>query len=212
MKLAQRCVVSLCLPVLFMILSVAPAAAQEEDADSYAIQNRQFKLKHEINIVGGVLPLNAFVKGITVGGGYTFHFTDMWAWEIAQFHYSFGVNTDLQRELLENFQVQPTQIESINFFASSNLVWKPFYGKFAALNRGVVHAELFFMLGPAFARFLNPGAFRFGFDAGAGLRLHLVEHLSMRLDVRYMLFVRPPSVVSELHVTLGLAISFGEGS
>ncbi|MCC6809074.1 MAG: outer membrane beta-barrel domain-containing protein [Deltaproteobacteria bacterium] len=197
--------------VVGILLAAGTAHAQEEDADSYAIQNRQFKLKHEINVVGGVLPLNAFVKGITVGGGYTIHFTDMWAWEIGQFYYAFGVETDLRRELLDNFQVQPTQIESINYFFSSNIIFKPFYGKFAALNRSVIHAELFFVLGPAVARFLNPGAFRVGFDAGIGLRLHLVEHLSMRLDARYMLFVRPPSVVSELHVTLGLAVSFGGG-
>jgi outer membrane beta-barrel protein len=196
---------------LLLVLAPSVVFAEEDDADTYAVQNRKFRMKNEINLSGGVLPLNAFVKGITVGGGYTFHFTDAFAWEILDFHYAFGVETDLRRELLDNFQVQPTQIESINYFGSSNLVWKPFYGKFAAMNRSVLHGELYFMIGPAVARFLNPGAFRVGGDVGLGLRLHIVEHLSARLDVRYMVFVRPPSVTSEMHISLGLAVSFGGG-
>jgi len=208
MKIVQGFLAVLCV----VTLANTARAQTEEDMDSYAIQNRQFRLKHEINIVAGVLPLNAFVKGITIGGGYTFHFTDAFAWEIAQFHYAFGVDSDLRRELLDNFQVQPTQIESINYYGSSNFVWKPFYGKFAVMNRAVLHAELFFMIGPAVARFLNPGAFRVGGDVGLGVRLHIVEHLSARFDVRYMIYARAPSVATELHLSLGIAITFGGGS
>jgi len=200
--------------LICLLLVASPAVAwaeDQDDADSYAIQNRKFRMKHEINIAGGILPVNAFTKGITVGGGYTFHFTDAFAWEIVQFNYAFGVDTDLRKELLDNFQVQPTQIESINYFGSSNFVWKPFYGKFAAMNRGVVHVELAFLIGPTVARFLNPGAFRVGGDVGAILHIHIVDHLSVRLDARYMLYVRPPSVTSEASITLGLAVSFGGG-
>src|SRR4051812_41906337 len=111
--------------VFFAIMAACSAPAwcfadsDDEPAASYAIQNREYKLAHEINATLGVLPLNAFTKGLTVGGGYTYHFNDFWAWEIAQFQYSFGVDTDLKKELLQNFQVQPTQVESVNFFGSS---------------------------------------------------------------------------------------------
>jgi outer membrane beta-barrel protein len=192
------------------LLAAAPARADDdEQVATYAVQNRRYRLGHELNFSLGVLPLNAFTKGLTVGGSYTYNFTDDVAWEVAQFIYSFGVDTDLKKQLEQNFTVQPTQIESLNYAASTNLILKPFYGKFAFFNRRVLHAEIFAALGGAFGKYVNPSVFRGGFDAGLGIRLHAARHVSVRLDVRDYVFFKGASPQNELFIALSLALAFG---
>ncbi len=195
---------------------VSHAYDDAEQAGTYAVQNRAFQLKHELNASGGVLPLNAFVKGLTFGGGYTYHFSDLWAWEVAQFMYAKGLDTDLRDELMSNFTpVAPTLIESVEYLGSTSVVVKPFYGKFALLNQSVVHAEMFFVLGAGFVK-MKPSAFRPGPDFGAGMRFHLGGHWSLRFDVRdYVLFkdiTKGLSAKNELWLALSIALSLGGDS
>jgi outer membrane beta-barrel protein len=192
-----------------MATSRTASAADDDDAAAYAVQNREYRLGHELHAGIGTLPLNAFSKGFTVGGGYTYHFNSLWAWEIAQFEYSIGIDTGLKKQLLDNFQVQPTQIESVSYIGSSTILFKPFYGKLAAVNRSVIHMEIFLALGGAFAHYQNPDAYRFGFDAGAGIRFYLGEHFSFRLDVRDYTFFNGTKPESELYLGLAAALSFG---
>jgi outer membrane beta-barrel protein len=189
---------------------VARAEDEEERTATYAVQNRQFRLGHELHIGGGVLPLDAFTKGLTVEGGYTIHFSDGFAWEVGQFIYSFDLDTGLKQELLDNFQVQPTQIETLRWIASSNLVFKPLYGKFAWRNRSVVHLELYFVLGGGVGQYENPGVLRGGFSVGGGLRLHVSRALSFRFDARDHGFFKGLSAPeNELHIGLGMSLAFG---
>ena len=196
-----------------MAPGVTWASEVDETAPTYAVQNRRFNLKHEINLEVGVLPINAFTKGLTLGGGYTYHFNDLWAWEIAQFHYAFGLDTSLKQQLVENFQVQPTQITSLNYFGSSSLVLKPLYGKLALSNRWVLHMEVYLDLGPAIGVYTNPQLLTFGLNAGGGFRFHLSEHVSLRLDFRdYTFFKGGTQTANEMYIGLGLAFSFGGGA
>ena len=196
--------------VFSLVAAPLVQAWAEDETPTYSIQNREFRQGHEINLGVGILPLNAFEKGLTIGGGYTYHFSDFWAWEIAQFYYSFNLDTDLKNQLVGNFSVQPTQIESVNYIASSNIVLKPLYGKFSWANHSVIHAEMAAAIGPALARYLNPGSFRPGLDVGIYIRLYLARALSLRFDVREYVFENLPKGVSnELHLNLSLAVSFG---
>jgi outer membrane beta-barrel protein len=195
-----------------MVLASGVARADEDErVATYAVQNRKYKLGHELNLSVGVLPLNAFTKGVPIGGGYTYHFNDLIAWEVAQFYYSFGTDTGLKDSLVSNFGVSPTseQFGVIDYFGSTNFVLKPMYGKYALFNRWVVHTEFFIALGPAFSKFINPAVFRAGFDAGFGIRLWLMKYFSLRLDVRDYTFFAGSSPKSDMHIALSLALSFG---
>jgi outer membrane beta-barrel protein len=190
-------------------------AADPDDAPVYAVQNREYNLKHEFRLGIGVLPINAYVKGLTLGGGYTYHFGNVWAWEIVDFHYAFGIDTNLKQELLENYAVSPTQISSLQMFAHSSVIAKPLYGKFAITNKSVVHAEMFFALGAGVGLFINPQAPRVGFDVGAGLRFHLSHYFSLRIDLRDLTYFKSDNghigTANELYLGLSLALSFGGG-
>jgi outer membrane beta-barrel protein len=198
--------------ILFATLPARATEEQEEEqAAAYAVQNRQFVLGHELSASVGILPLNAFTKGITFGGAYTYHFSDLWAWEVASFHYLQNIDTDLRKELMDNFQVQPTQIEVIEYFGGSSLILKPLYGKLAWLNRSVIHVEGFLSFGGAVAKYKTPAEYRPAFEVGGGMRLYGSQRLSMRLDVREYGFFKGYDPKNELFIGLTGALSFGGG-
>jgi outer membrane beta-barrel protein len=192
---------------------VAKADVDSEDVATYAVQRRLFKIGLELNVGAGFLPMNAFSKGFMLEGDVAYHFSNAVAWEIVQGGYVLAnVNTSLEKELQENFAVQPTQISRAQYLVSSNLLFTPFYGKLAGFNRSVNHIELFFPVGVALSRYENPGEFREGIDLGVGLRWFLGTHTSLRLEARdYMLTpgFSHFNLTNELLFTLGLSVGFG---
>ena len=194
---------------------VATAADDVDSAEvnSYAVQRRVFRLGLELDAGVGLLPLNAFDKGLMIDGSVTWHFSSVWAWEIAQGGYVVAnLDTGLKNQLLDNFGVQPTQLSTNQFLASTNLVFTPFYGKLAGLNRSVNHVEVFFPIGLALGRYENPGEFQQGADLGLGLRWFLGTHTSLRLEARdYLLFqsFKDFGLTNELLFSLGLSVAFG---
>jgi outer membrane beta-barrel protein len=175
--------------LLLTVLWAAPAAADEFDEGGtlYAIQPRKHALGHEFTLGVGTIPMDAYYKGLTGTFQYTYHFNDAWAWEIVSFTYSSNIWTSLRGDLEQNWKVKPVNIPEMQYFADSNLVWKPLYGKLAYANRSLIFGELYFTIGPAVAKYNTPGAY-IGGDAGAGFRVHLSQYFSARLDLRYYRF------------------------
>jgi outer membrane beta-barrel protein len=195
------------------VCRTASAADDADEVATYAVQSRLFREGLELNGSVGFLPLNAFYKGFSVGGTVTYHFSTTWGWEIAQGAYVFAqTDTGLQQQLVKNFGVQPTQLDSAEFLGSSNIVFTPFYGKLAGLNHSVSHLELFFPLGLALGYYQNPGQVFEGLDIGLGLRWFLSTHWALRVEARD--FLLTPgfsnfSITQELFIQLGLSVAFG---
>ena len=195
------------------LVGAAPARAgddlDEEQVATYAVQSRLFRLGGELAVDGGILPINAFSKGLTVGVAFTYHFSNSWAWEIINANYVYKqLDTGLKTELLENFNVQPTDISSIDLMLSSSLVLKPFYGKLALFNRRVVHLEVSVPIGGAWANYTDKQTF--GAVSGLIFRVFLSPHASVRLDVReYVLFRTWKNQRQELHAVLGFSFAWG---
>jgi outer membrane beta-barrel protein len=204
--------------VLCAVSLASTRARADDDVDenkvaTYAVQSRLFRLGLELTGGGAFLPLNAFSKGFVADGAVTWHFTNAWAWEIAQGGYVFAnLDTGLRSQLINNFGVQPTQLSTPDFLTSTNVVFTPFYGKLAGLNRTVNHVEVFFPFGLALARYLNPGQFEEGLDIGLGLRWFVASHISLRLDARDYILIpgfSNVSVTNELWLGLGVSVAFG---
>jgi outer membrane beta-barrel protein len=212
-KLSRMLLVIAILGVTSALCRTARAADDADEVATYAVQRRIFPLGLEVNAGLGILPLNAFHKGMLVDGTVTYHFSSVWSWEIIQGAYAFAqTDTGLQQQLVNNFGVQPTQLTSANFLASTNLVFTPFYGKLAGLNHSVSHIEIFFPIGAALARYENPSGFQEGIDLGLGLRWFLSTHWSLRFDARDFLLtpgISNFSLTNELYFTLGLSVAFG---
>lgn len=164
---------------------LAQADELEEGGQLYAIQNRKHLVSHEFAIGVGTVPLDAFYKGVTFAGSYTFHFDDELAWEILGGAYSLNVKTSLREDLEQNFGVQPTEFPELRLLFNSNFVWKPLYGKMVFRNSSLLYAELFLTAGPAVASYVNVENLFIGLNAGLGARLYLSRAFAIRADVRW---------------------------
>jgi outer membrane beta-barrel protein len=194
-------------------LARAEADVDTKEVQTYVVQERLFREGLELNGAIGILPLNAFSKGVVLGGSVAYHFTNLWSWEIAHGGYVIAnADTGLRSQLINNFDVQPTALSRATFLVDSNVVFTPFYAKVAGLNRSVDHLELFFPVGLAFAGYQDPTAYLGGLDLGLGLRWYLSPHTSIRFDARNYLLApgfKNFSITDELLFSLGLSVAFG---
>jgi outer membrane beta-barrel protein len=205
-----------------LLAPLASAAAQEtgygEGGRVYAVQKKGYLLKHELYGAVGVLPMDAFYKGITFGAGYTYHFSHHFAWEALQVAYSANVDTGL-KDKLQDFDVGVENFREVKLLANSNVVFVPLYGKVSWLNRHVVQMEVYFTAGPGIAQykeFERRGAsdyaesteYAFSGNFGMGLRCFLNKNLSLRLDLRdYMNFI-DGDIDNAAYFSLGLSWNF----
>ena len=197
------------LPIFGALPAWAGDDIDEEQVSTYAVQSRLFRLGGELDIAAGILPMNAFSKGLTVGGSFTYHFDNAFAWEIINGVYVWKkLGTGLRSELEENFNAKPTDLSSIDTILSSSLVLKPFYGKLALFNRRLIHLEVSVPIGGAWAQYTDTKPF--GVVSGLIFRLYLSPHASVRLDVReYVLFRDKKHQRQELHAVLGFSFAWG---
>jgi outer membrane beta-barrel protein len=202
------------LTLTLTLAGASPAFAgqelDEEQVATYAVQSRLFRLGGELNVAAGLLPINAFNKGLTIGGSFTYHFSNAWAWEVINGSYVYKqLDTGLKTELLENFDVQPTDIAALDLMMSSSLVMKPFYGKLAVFNRRVIHAEVSVPFGITLGRYTNPQTYLPGPNVGIIARVFMGPHTSLRIDVRENILFNHWATRNELHVSLGLSFAWG---
>ena len=160
-----------------------------EEPRIYSIQNRSPQPGHEFRAGLGVMPLNAFYVGLVGQASYTYHFSNLWAWDILDLHYSVNLDTPLNDKILNEHGVQPKDggDERIEAFATTNLVIKPLYGKIAFFNHTQLRGEALITLGLGpFMSTDGRGKERFVDLAaafGVGLRVWNFDRFSFRFDV-----------------------------
>jgi outer membrane beta-barrel protein len=196
-----------------------PQAESDEDQSIPVIQNRKYNMVHEIDLALGILPADPYYKGFTGTAAYVWHFSDNFGWEIV--HADFSVNTPSKLKQEVERIALATGARSPNFpeilvMAGTRLMFKPLYGKEAFLNTQVVNMEAFLHAGPTWLYVLgvvgSQGNARdrpdiFGLDLGGGVRMHMNEWFSLRLDISEILFFLPKGVAQALQVRLGAAFN-----
>lgn len=196
-------------------LALAQAEALENPGTTSAVQDRLYRMNHELSLGVGVLPADAYYKGYYAGVSYTYHFTDSFAWQVGRGAYSYNVETSLRRQLERDFGVAPTASafqDQVDWMVGSDIMWSPIYGKVAILNSKVVHFETF-LLGGASVFKLNRstlGSFRPGANVGLGIRVFKSDALSFRLDVaNNFVFTGASRVINIPTIQLATALNFG---
>lgn len=203
------------LTMLSLVFIPATAEAQDDEDglrpySSLIVQERQHIQRHELSGAVGVLPLDAFTRGLTVAGGYTLHFSELVAWEVAQFNYSFQFDTRLKGQL-EALDVFPSPFEVLDYYLTSNLVLKPVYWKGSWLNDSLAQGEWFLTMGGAYGWFTR--STRPGVSLGTGVRLFFNDVVSFRLDLRYLIFpdddfFQEFDYKDELSIGIGTSLGF----
>jgi outer membrane beta-barrel protein len=171
-----------------------------------AVQERRFRMSHELTLSGGVLPLDAFYKSVFAQVGYTYHFSDHFAWQVGRGAYGYNLYTGLREQLEREYDVRPTRFQEAQWFVGSDLMWSPMYGKASWMNRSVIHFEFYGLLGASIFK-LNTG-FRPGVNAGVGGRLFTSKNVSFRLDLTNN-FVIVDKLLNIPTIQLGAALNFG---
>lgn len=200
--------------LVLSLLAPTAALAQLQELENpgtvSAIQERAYRMQHELGLSIGLLPQDAFYKGLTVKGAYGFHFTDYFAAQ-GYFSYSYNLSTSLRQQLERDFGVLPTAFDEVQFFFGGDLLWKPLYGKLAVMNRSVIHGEVFLMLGGAGFKFTN--TFRPGVNIGGGGRWFISQYVSLRLDLTNYIVLPvgggSTTFTNVLALNLTLALNFG---
>jgi outer membrane beta-barrel protein len=210
---------------LLLVFSLLPAVAlgQAEEllnpGSVSAVQDRAYRMGHELTLGVGVLPLDAFYKGLTAQVAYTYHFSDSFAWQVGRGMYSYNVDTGLKEQLERDFTASPTAFDQVNWMVGSDLVWSPFYGKMAFLNRSVTHFEAFVsgglsVLKLTLANSLDSGILgltgnlRPAINLGVGVRVYTSKAVSWRLDITNNV-VFSNKIFNVPVLQLALALNFG---
>ena len=199
---------------LLVLLLLVPGASFAEDDELEdpgtvrAIQERAYQLRHELTVGLGVLPVDAFYKGLTFQLGYSYHFSDTFAWQVGRAMYSYNLATGLRRQLERDFGVLPTEFEQVEWMFGSDVVFSPLYGKTALLNRAIVHFELFGIGGGSGVKTqegIRPAA-----RLGGGVRVFTERGPSFRFDATndFVLARRPFNVLT---LAASVALDFGGG-
>lgn len=172
----------------------------------YTIEPRDHLFKHEITLGLGVLPLDAFYVGTAAALSYAYHFNDVWAWEALRGFYSYNSDTSL-RSLLIAQQVLPVHADRrILSILSSNVVFKPMYGKLAFFNSSVVRAETYFTGGIGVA--ISNQDTGLAPNLGVGLNFWLGHAVAIRLDVGDHFVFSSSGLSSVLQVLLSASFNF----
>ncbi len=208
--LLRRCMCpTLMLLVLFAGV-VTPAYADEDGLDQgkvFAVQPRPYQMNQEFALSFGFLPLDAFYKMFSVSGHYVVHFSDLWAWEALHLSFSkyLDVDTGLKGELADRWDTSPTNPEEdrIDFILDTNLMIKPMVGKAALFDSMVIHNETYFLIGVGALKFET--AWYPAVNVGVGIRIFVIDTISVRLEVREYLSLEEGGVGSTLQFGLGFS-------
>ena len=200
----------MCVGLLLAPVASAQLEALENPGTVAAVQDRLFRMNHELSLGVGVLPLDAFYKGVSASVAYTAHFTDTFAWTVGRGLYSYNLNTGLRGQLENQFGVAPTEFEEVEWMVGSDLVWSPWYGKTSFLNQSVTHFDVSLVAGGSVLRMVDR-SFRPALNLGIGARIYASRSVSWRLDLTDNVVVVLPAlrVVHVPTVMLSLALNFG---
>lgn len=212
--------VPLALVALLLLGWAREAAAQLQFAGDapqvYSIQPRQHRFLHELTLGVGFLPENAYYVGVVVSGGYTYHFNDLWCWEVVNGFYSFNFNTGLQGILATaGTAVDAAGTQRVIMMLSSNAVVKPLFGKIAVFNRASVQAESYLTAGLGIMQFSQANqanAFSLAPNAGLGMEYWASHRMAAKLDIRDYVAFTGAGVVNTLLIGVSASFNFYEPS
>lgn len=188
--------------------AAAPDAAYDRPR-IVAVEPRAFNPHYDVTGQVGVLPIDAFYKGVLVGASYTQSFNSAWSWEVINGALSFRSDTNLKRDL-EALAVRPDNLlDYIVWYATTSAIYTPVYSKNLLANSKLLYGS--------FSAVMSAGGVAFASGdvspmVGGGLILRAFHspRMSSKLDGRlYYHFAQGKS--SDMVMTLIYGLSFELG-
>lgn len=209
----------LCLSIsiaLFLGIPQPTFAQESENTDSFdlprvvAIENKKFNPLKDITFQLGVMPLDAFYKALTLGTSYTHRMNSYLAWEVINANIASPQDTNLKRDLIENFSAKQKGIlDSVKYYATTQVVYTPIYSKNLLFNKDVLYGEWSFVGGAGIVGFESQETAPL---IGMGLigRFFSTDKTSYKVDGR-LYYHTAPNKSSDLLLMINLGLSFEIG-
>lgn len=201
----------------FILLTGQPGwcDSPKDEEKVYAIQNRVFHRSHELDLSVGYIADDDFFHVYPIGLGYTYHFNEKIAWEVARVQYMFNQDKELKSTLENEFNVTPERFPEQTYSYHSHLVYKPLYGKHTWLNRGIINNEIYFFAGAGMVHYewrQSYGAAEtedaLSLSFGAGLKYFLNEKFCLNVEIRDLVNLREDDTENNLFFGAGLGYRF----
>jgi len=185
-------------------------ASTSEIPKVIAIQKRNYHLGTELGLNVSYLPMDSFTNYFVLGGNVTHYFSDYLGWEIINGGYANGTSTGLREYIVNNFALEPTDYDTMNYFFTSNIIYTPFYTKNLVFGSNIGYGDMSFVLGGGLSKYTRLNNIN-TIDTGIILRYALSEVTSLRFDFRYYFYLGG-DLKSNLGITIGWSYNFGTGS
>lgn len=207
--------ITILMMMIVMLGSPMPGLCQEEDPRDpvFAIQNRIFHKSHELGIPLGYIPDDDFYQVFPVGVSYTYNFNENWSWEVARGLYFLNQEKDLKNNLEAEFGVTPSEFSEPKYMIHSSIVMKPFYGKEALWNKGIINKESYFLLGGGIVNYERQYSYgdpstenALSVNLGYGSRYFISDSLCLNLEIRDMITFKDDK--TENNIFVGVTFGF----
>ncbi|MGD9158881.1 MAG: outer membrane beta-barrel domain-containing protein [Desulfobacteraceae bacterium] len=211
------------LVLLIILCSHVPEASckdAKEEAMVYAVQNRIFHRNHEINFNLGYITNEDFYHSFPIGFGYTFNFSENWGWEVARAQYIVATENDLKSDMEEQFGITPSEFAKPLYMVYSHLVYKPFYGKNAILNKGIINHETYLFAGAGVVNYdwnypeghplysSDEGEMVPSVSFGIGSKYFLNQKFCLNFEIHDRMNFRDDGMKNRISLSIGLGYRF----
>ena len=191
--------------------------------DVAVVQKRLFTKdgRAEVSLFSGIIPNDPFLTYIPVGGRFNYYFVESIALEVAGAFVGDALQVDSElTEFLKNNKSIDANVDLLDiqiWRAGASVVWSPFYGKLALLQRKLSHFDINVAAGFGVVQTDSPNEDRTGVESkykaegivGGGLKVFLTPDFSLRVDFRQFIFQKIGGGVSTpSEVTLGVSFFF----
>ncbi len=210
-----KVVIGILLATLILGINTGRCESSLDEGKVSAVQNRVFHRTHELDIDLGYIADDDFFHVYPIGIGYTFHFNESIAWEVARAQYMFNTDKDLKETLRDDFHVQPELFPEQRYMLHTHFVYKPLYGKHAFRNRSVINNEISFFAGPGIVHYeweystgetTTENALSLSF--GAGMKFFLTDRWCLNVEVRDLMNFREDETENNIYFGLGVGFRF----
>ncbi len=212
----RRFVVGLLIVLMILVTMDWGYCDESETSDPvFAIQEKIFFKYHELSLVTGYISNENFYEVFPIGLAYTYNFNDTYSWEVLRAYYDYTTEKDLRDDLLKDFSAAPVQFYRPQLQILTHLLFRPFYGKDAVLNKTILNHETYFYLGGGFDVYKKeypvPEAgsttdeVAFAISFGTGIKYFINESLNIAFEVRDLVSLRE----KEMENRLWFGVNFG---
>jgi outer membrane beta-barrel protein len=197
------------------LLMFAYSVQAEEREYTAAVQERLFQNNHEITFWGGAIPDEDFTINYPLSVSYRYHFNNHLAWEPVRATYYKSQARKLQKELIAEYGVAPSEFDYPKYSVFSSFILKPSYGKDSLFNRWILNHETHLSVGGGLVSFTKE--YNYGKDTeelawsariAAGRKYYLNRFVALNMEVEETFSFKEEEMTNNLSLNLGLSVQF----